>query len=377
MAEKETGQERTEEATPKRQQDSREKGQIARSKELNTLLVMLVSGAGLMFLGQNLVEGLMQIMRDSLIMDRADIFDPNAMWVAFIKSLYSALDATLPLFLLLVMIAVIAPMALGGWSFTLKPLQPDITKLDPIKGMGKVFSAKGLMELAKALAKFLLVGSVGYILLMLKLPDFIALGSLDLSHGIALLGRDLIWAFILLSCALILVVLVDVPFQLWDHKRQQKMTLQEVKDEHKDTEGSPDVKRRIRQTQMEFATRRMMEEVPKADVVVTNPTHYSVALCYDQEQMGAPIVVALGVDEVAGHIRRIALAHDVPILSAPPLARALFFNTKLDAEIPAGLYLAVAQILAYVYQLRHYDSRGGIAPEFSGDVAIPDDLQHD
>lgn len=376
MAEKETGQERTEEATPKRQQDSREKGQIARSKELNTLLVMLVSGAGLMFLGQNLVEGLMQIMRDSLIMDRADIFDPNAMWVAFIKSLYSALDATLPLFLLLVMIAVIAPMALGGWSFTLKPLQPDITKLDPIKGMGKVFSAKGLMELAKALAKFLLVGSVGYILLMLKLPDFIALGSLDLSHGIALLGRDLIWAFILLSCALILVVLVDVPFQLWDHKRQQKMTLQEVKDEHKDTEGSPDVKRRIRQTQMEFATRRMMEEVPKADVVVTNPTHYAVALRYDQEKMGAPIVVALGVDEVAGHIRRIALAHDVPILSAPPLARALFFNTKLDVEIPSGLYLAVAQILAYVYQLRHYDTKGGIAPEFSGDVPIPDDLQH-
>lgn len=376
MAEKETGQERTEEATPKRQQDSREKGQIARSKELNTLLVMLVSGAGLMFLGQNLVEGLMQIMRDSLIMDRADIFDPNAMWVAFIKSLYSALDATLPLFLLLVMIAVIAPMALGGWSFTLKPLQPDITKLDPIKGMGKVFSAKGLMELAKALAKFLLVGSVGYILLMLKLPDFIALGSLDLSHGIALLGRDLIWAFILLSCALILVVLVDVPFQLWDHKRQQKMTLQEVKDEHKDTEGSPDVKRRIRQTQMEFATRRMMEEVPRADVVVTNPTHYAVALRYDQEKMGAPIVVALGVDEVAGHIRRIALAHDVPILSAPPLARALFFNTKLDVEIPSGLYLAVAQILAYVYQLRHYDTKGGIAPEFSGDVPIPDDLQH-
>lgn len=376
MAEKETGQERTEEATPKRQQDSREKGQIARSKELNTLLVMLVSGAGLMFLGQNLVEGLMQIMRDSLIMDRADIFDPNAMWVAFIKSLYSALDATLPLFLLLVMIAVIAPMALGGWSFTLKPLQPDITKLDPIKGMGKVFSAKGLMELAKALAKFLLVGSVGYILLMLKLPDFIALGSLDLSHGIALLGRDLIWAFILLSCALILVVLVDVPFQLWDHKRQQKMTLQEVKDEHKDTEGSPDVKRRIRQTQMEFATRRMMEEVPRADVVVTNPTHYAVALRYDQEKMGAPIVVALGVDEVAGHIRRIALAHDVPILSAPPLARALFFNTKLDVEIPSGLYLAVAQILAYVYQLRHYDTKGGIAPEFGGDVPIPDDLQH-
>lgn len=377
MAENDTGQERTEEATAKRKQDSRDKGEIARSKELNTLLVMLVSGAGFLFLGQSMIEELMQILRDSLTIERAVIFNPFSMWIIFWERIYSALDAVLPLFLLLVFIAIVAPMALGGWSFSLKPLELDLKKLDPVKGMGKVFSLKGLMELFKALGKFLVVSTVGYLLLMSKLPDFLALGQADIHLSTAQLGSDLIWIFILLSSALLLVVLIDVPFQLWDHKRKQKMTRQEVKDENKDTEGNPELKSKVRQTQREFANRRMMEEVPKADVIVTNPTHYAVALRYEQEAMGAPVVVAMGVDEVAGHIRRIAMAHDVPILSAPPLARGLYFNADLDAEIPAGLYLAVAQVLAYVYQLRHYYSNGGIAPDFNADIPIPSDFQHD
>jgi flagellar biosynthetic protein FlhB len=377
MAENDNGQERTEEATGKRKQEARDKGQIARSRELNTLLMLLLSGAGMFFLGDDLVRDLMQVLRDNLVIERADIFDVTAMTSKFLTSLRDALNAVVPLFFLLVMVAILAPMALGGWSFSFHPMKPELKKIDPIKGMTRVFSLKGLMELAKALAKFLLVGSVGFWLLQVKIPGFMGLGNETLEQGIARMGDELLWAFLLLSSALIAVVAVDVPFQLWDHARKQKMTRQEVKDEHKETEGSPEMKGKVRQTQREIAQRRMMQEVPKADVVITNPTHYAVALRYDQERMGAPIVVALGADEIAGHIRRIATANDVPILSAPPLARALYYNSELDAEIPAGLYLAVAQVLAYVYQLRHYELNGGLAPEFNADVPIPDDLKRD
>jgi flagellar biosynthetic protein FlhB len=377
MAENENGQERTEEPSAKRKQESREKGEVARSRELNTLLLLLAGGGGLFFLGSDLIAGLLEIMRSNLVIERANIFDVNAMPVMFLQALESALRAVLPLFLLLTVAAVLAPLALGGWAFSLEPLKPDLKKLDPIKGLGRVFSLKGLMELAKALFKFLIVGAMGLWLLHTKIDSFLGLGNVPLKEGVSWLGNELVWAFLLLSSTLILIVIADAPFQLWDHTRKQKMTRQEVRDEQKETEGSPEVRGRVRQTQREISQRRMMQEVPKADVVVTNPTHYAVALRYDQERMGAPIVVALGADEVAGHIRRIALANDVPLLSAPPLARALYHNCKLDAEIPPGLFLAVAQVLAYVYQLHHYELNGGIAPEFNADMPIPDDLRRD
>lgn len=377
MAENENGQERTEQATSKRKSDSRKKGEIARSKELTTVLMLLASGTGFFFLGSKLVADLMQIMRDSLIIERAQIFELNTYPVLFLDTIQKALTAVSPLFILLVITAIVAPMAMGGWSFSVTPITPDLKKMDPIKGLGRVFSAKGLMELAKALVKFLLVGSVGLWLLNGKIAGFLELGSQNLTQGISQLGSELIWSFILLSSALLLVAAADAPFQLWDHSRKQKMTRQEVKDEGKETDGNPEIKSRVRQTQREISQRRMMQEVPKADVVITNPTHYAVAIRYDQSTMGAPIIVALGADEIAGHIRRIAAANDVPILSAPPLARALYHNCDLDQEIPAGLFLAVAQVLAYVYQLHHYELKGGLSPEFNSDVPIPDDLRRD
>jgi len=377
MAENENGQERSEEATEKRKKESRDKGEIPRSKELTTFLLLVVSGSGLIFMGSDLVAGLMQILRDSLTLDREQIYAVETFPLVFLKMVEAGLTAVFPFFLLLVITAIIAPLAMGGWSFSLKPLGPDIKKMDPIKGLGRVFSAKGLMELAKALAKLVLVGSVGIWILQEKLDDFILLGSQELEVGIAQLGSELVWIFILLSSALLIVALIDAPFQMWDHSRKQKMTRQEIKDEQKETDGNPELKSRIRQTQREISQRRMMQEVPKADVVVTNPTHYAVAIRYDQTAMGAPIIVALGADEMAGHIRRIAEANDVAILSAPPLARALFHNCELNAEIPAGLFLAVAQVLAYVYQLHHYEREGGISPSFNSDVPIPDDLQRD
>ena len=377
MAEAENGQERTEQASGKKKSEAKNKGQIARSKELSTVLVLLAGGGGFLFMGDKIVQGLMQTMHDGFAIDRASIFDTEALPQLLGSAVVSALENIIPLFALLVVAAVAAPMAMGGWTFSFHPLQPDLKKMDPIKGLKRVFSLKGLLELVKALAKFLLVGSVGYLLLQAKLQGFLTLGNQSLEQGLAHLGNDLIWVFFLLSSALIVVALVDVPFQLWDFARQQKMTRQEVKDEHKETDGNPEVKGKVRNKQLELSQRRMMEAVPKADVVVTNPTHYAVALRYDQDKMGAPVVVALGADEVAGHIRRIALANDVPILSAPPLARALYFNTKLNAEIPAGLYLAVAQVLAYIFQLRHYYQQGGVAPQFDPDVPIPDDLRRD
>lgn len=377
MAENENGQERSEEATAKRKKESRDKGEIARSKELTTVIILLVSGVGFFFLGSKLVSDIMDILRNSLTIEREKIFDISTFPVLFLERVEEGMSAVMPLFILLVVAAVVAPMAMGGWSFSLKPITPDLKKLDPIKGMGRVFSVKGLMELAKALAKFVLVGSVGVWLLQGRLDDFLALGNMNLQQGVAQMGTDLIWAFILLSSALLLVAAVDAPFQLWDHARKQKMTLQEIKDEHKETDGNPELKGKVRQKQQEISQRRMMQEVPKADVVITNPTHYAVAIRYDQTAMGAPIIVALGVDEIAGHIRRIAAANDVPILSAPPLARALYHNCDLEEEIPAGLFLAVAQVLAYVYQLRHYELEGGLSPEFNSDVPIPDDLKRD
>ena len=337
----------------------------------------MVSGAAFLSLGSGLIADIMEILRSHLTIERDFIFDETLYPQLFLNTLQDALNAVFPLFILLVIGALVAPLAMGGWTFSLKPLQPDFKKIDPIKGMSRIFSLKSLMELGKALFKFLLVGSMGYWLLQSKIDGFLSLGNETLEQGISRLGTELIWAFILLSSALIIVALADAPFQLWDHSRKQKMTRQEIKDEQKETDGNPEVKSKIRQTQQEISRRRMMQEVPKADVVITNPTHYAVALRYDQMKMSAPIVVALGADEIAGHIRRIALANDVPLLSAPPLARALYHNCDLNAEIPAGLFLAIAQVLAYVYQLRRYELNGGVAPEFNVDAPIPDDLKRD
>ncbi len=377
MSENEKGQERTEEATEKRKKESRDKGEVVRSKELTTLVMMLVSGAGFVFLGSALVQDLMQVLRAHLSIERAQIFDLASYPGLLFDTLQFSIFSVMPLFILLVVVAIVAPMTLGGWTFSVKPLKPELKKMDPVKGLGRVFSLKGLMELFKALAKFLLVGAAAYFLLKNNIEGFVNLGNESLAQGISRMGEELMWMFILLSSTLFFVVLVDTPFQMWDHNRKQKMTLQEVKDERKETDGNPEVKSKIRQMQQEISQRRMMEEVPKADVVITNPTHFAVALRYDQSNMGAPIVVALGADEIAGHIRRIAVANDVPLLSAPPLARSLYYNCELNEEIPAGLFLAVAQVLAYVYQLRQYEFNGGVAPEFDTDAPIPDDLKRD
>jgi flagellar biosynthetic protein FlhB len=260
---------------------------------------------------------------------------------------------------------------------SLQAMQPKLSKLDPIKGMKRIFSVKGLMEMVKSLGKFLLVAVATVALLKAWAGDLIRLGDLGVEQSLGQAMNLVAWSALLLSSTLILMALIDVPFQLWQHKRDLKMTQQEVRDEYKETEGKPEVKGRIRQMQREIAQRRMMAEVPQADVIVTNPTHYAVALRYDPERMQAPLVVAKGKNLIAANIREIGAAHQVPLIEAPVLARAIYFNTEINQQIPAALFLAVAQLLAYVFQLHAYREDGGDIPKPPEEYPVPDELRHD
>jgi len=274
--------------------------------------------------------------------------------------------------------AILSPIALGGWNFSGQSLLPKGSRIDPLSGIGRMFSKNALVELFKAVAKFLLVGSAAVIVLLVDQPDIASLVVLPIGPGIAEALRIVLWSFLVISATMILIALIDVPYQMYAYTEKMKMTLQEVRDEMKNTEGRPEVRGRIRQLQREISQRRMMQDVPEADVVITNPTHYAVALKYSEERGGAPIIVAKGSDFIALKIREIAEAYEVTILESPALARALYYNSEIGDEVPVGLYKSVAQVLAYVFQLRAFNAEpkgerpDAPAPE---DIEIPDDLQ--
>lgn len=374
MAENENGQEKTEQPTGKRLDDAREEGQVPRSRELNTTFILLAGGVGLLMFGKGLGEGLAEMMSGALNIRRGLIFDSELLPGLLGKMLLDALVMILP-FLAITLIATFAsPIVIGGFSISSKAMMPKLSKLDPIAGTKKLFSSNGLVELVKSIAKVVLVVAASYLVISLVFNDLMALGGLSAEGAIARTFEIVGWSFLAISCCMILVAAVDVPYQIWHHKRQLRMTKKEVQDEAKNTEGNPEVKARVRRVQQEVAMRRMMAEVPAADVVVTNPTHFAVALKYDDKNMGAPRVVAKGADLVAGQIRTIARENNVPLFSAPPLARALFYSTELEQEIPAGLYLAVAQVLAYVYQLKVSIYGTGPRPEPPTDLEVPDEF---
>lgn len=368
MAAGEEGQERTEQATPKRREDARKKGQVPRSRELNTTLMLVAVAAMMLMFGGHFMGSLAELFRTAFSLTRAQIFDPGAMTQALRSLFQDGFFATLPLLAVTVVIALIAPLLLSGWAFSAEQIAMKFSRLNPITGFGRMFSWRGLLELCKALIKFSFILAIAMIVLWSEVDSVLGLGSESLHSAVGHAAHLAAWTFLLLSCALIVLPLIDVPFQLWDHTRQLRMTHQEIRDENKQSEGSPEIKARIRQLQRDMARRRMMKAVPKADVIVTNPTHYSVALRYDQGKARAPIVVAKGMDLIALHIRTLASEHQVPVIEAPPLARALYYSTKLDNEIPMGLYLAVAKLLAYVYQLKHWrpgqDDTAPHVPEF-------------
>jgi len=375
MAEHDSGQERTERATPRRLEEARNQGQVARSRELNTVALLVAGSAGLMFLGSGLVESIGRVMQASFGFRREQLTDGSQAATALASAGSNVLAALVPLLGLLVVAAIVSSIALGGIRFSAKVLAPQWDRISPAKGFARIFSAQGVMELVKSLAKFLLIGSIAVAWLWHAAGEFLALGELPVEGGLAQAAHLVSWSFLVLCLATILIAAVDVPFQLWNHMRQLRMTRQEVRDEIKETEGKPEVKSKVRQLQRELAQRRMMQEVPKADVIVTNPTHYAVALRYEAGRMRAPKVVAKGADLIAQNIRRVGAEHRVPLFEAPPLARALYHSTELNQEIPEGLYLAVAQVLAYVFQLR--DARPGAAPPAPGDLPIPPELRRD
>jgi len=368
MSESSSAQDRTERATPKRRQDARKRGQVPRSRELTTAAVMLASAAMLIWMGADISRGAMDLMRQSLSFDPALLASPRALPRVFAEVGGAALRLVLPFLGGLTLIALAAPTLLGGWNFSTEALAPDFNRLNPITGLGRIFSKDGLVELVKGLAKFTLVGVVAAIAWWAARGDLVALGTEPLPRAMAHGVSMCLHVFAYLCGALALIAAIDVPWQIWSYEKQLRMTKQEVKDEYKESEGRPEVKGRIRRMQQELANRRMMEKVPTADVVIVNPTHYAVALEYKAGSMRAPKVVAKGADLIALHIRDLAKQNKVPVVEAPPLARAIFRSTELDADIPVALYAAVAQILSYVYQLRVYRSGPPPAVPQVGDV---------
>lgn len=373
MAE-DTGQERTEEPTPKKIRETREKGQIPRSRELNSMAMLMAAGGALLIMGSSMLADLRQLMKQGLSIEPAKLAEPHNVVQVLSEMVMEGMIIIAPILFIMVVIVIMTPIGLGGFSFSAKSLAFKWDKLDPIKGLGRIFALKGLMELTKVLAKFALVSGIAGMIVWSSLDELMTLGQQPLQTALTHLAQLCGWTFFACSCAMILIAAVDAPFQLWQHNKQLKMTLQEVKDENKETDGRPEVKSRIRRMQQELSQARMMEAVPDADVIITNPTHYAIALQYDQEKMPAPKVIAKGADVIAARIREVADEHSIAIVEAPPLARALYASTEINDEIPAGLYLAVANILSYVYQLYSSQEAGFDAPEKPTDLPIPDEL---
>lgn len=375
MADNDTPQaDRTEQPTPKRLQDARKRGQVARSRELNMMVVMLAGAVALAMLKPYFHDHLSALMNQGLTIPRAVTRDPGYLPQAFGNFIFMGLTSIAPLFVVAMIAALLGPLALGGWAFSLESIQPKLSKLNPITGLKRVFGLQGLSELLKALAKFLLVAAVAAALLWNMADEFLSLGRQSLASALNHAANLIAQSFVMLSAVLIVIASADVPFQWWQHRRQLRMTKQELKDEQKETDGRPEVRARIRGLQQEAARRRMMEAVPTADVVLSNPTHFAVALKYDANRMRAPRVVAKGADLVALTIRRVAAEHDVPLFEHPPLARAIYNSTALGDEVPQRLYVAVAQVLTYIYQVKRIRPGAGRRRPVKPRIQIDSDL---
>ena len=377
MAESESGQDKTEDPTDKRKRESREKGEIARSKELNTLVIMLVGAGGLLIYGGGLALDLLEIMRLNFSLPREVLLSPGSMVQYLLHSGQIAFVSVQPVLISLLLAALIGPISLGGWLFSGSTMAPKFSRMNPAAGLKRMFSTSAVMELLKALGKFFLVLFVALTVLKADIDDLLRIAHEPLEqaiiHSLQLVGWSTLW----MACGLILIAAIDVPIQLYQSKQKLMMTKQEVRDEYKEQEGKPEVKQRIRQLQREVSQRRMMAAVPSADVVITNPTHYAVALKYDPEKGSAPVLLAKGSDFLALKIREIAVTNEVMLLESPALARSIYYSTELEQEIPGGLYLAVAQVLAYVYQIRQHRAGKGKRPEPLKDLPIPPDLRRD
>jgi len=368
--------ERTEPPSSRRLEKAREDGQVPQSRELMAFLVMAAAVGGFWALGGWLTQRAGDILRQGLSFERDAAFASTALTDAFGARTLDGLLLASPVLLLTIAAAVATPFVLHGWLFSPKALAPKFERLDPLKGVKRMFSLNSISELVKAVLKALLIGGVIYWVVVHQQGPLFALIAQPIDTALPAFGQMLIYASVALVAGLAAIAAVDVPFQLWRYYRGLRMTKEEVRQENKELEGDPQLKARIRSQQREVARRRMMADVPKADVVVTNPTHFAVALKYDRDRMSAPQVVAKGMNPVADRIRGLAAEHRVPVVEVPPLARALHRHAEIGDQIPAALYTAVAEVLAYVYQLDQHMASGGRTPPPlpPSAIVVPDGL---
>ncbi|MGB2064634.1 MAG: flagellar biosynthesis protein FlhB [Marinomonas gallaica] len=374
MAENEDGTEKTEDASAKKLEQAREKGNVARSKDLSSAVLLVVAAFSMYMIGMLIVDDLTRLYAFNFSLAREDLFDKAMMIHHLYVSIMAAMDSITVFMVIVAVAGVVGSVALGGFNFSFEAITPKLSKMNPITGIKRMFSVQSLVELGKSILKVALVGTAAYFVLRYYIPTltgltFEATGT-ALNHAVEVL----IWAFILVSSSLIIIAAVDVPFQAWQHKDKLKMTKQEVKDEYKNAEGDPQVKGRIRQLQRQAAMRRMMSDVPQADVIITNPTHYSVALKYDQANGKAPVLLAKGNDFIALKIREIGNYYDIPVIQSPELTRAVYRHTEIGDEIPEGLFQVIAQLLAYVYQIRMART-GEKPPERMPQLEVPEEFQ--
>ncbi|MDO7085052.1 flagellar biosynthesis protein FlhB [Pseudocolwellia sp. AS88] len=376
MAESDSG-EKTEEPTAKKLADAKKKGQVARSKDLGTMFVLVGSAVALMIVGSALVESLSNIMKRLFTLSREESLDMNALFAVLQGTLTDIISPLMWIFVIIVFAAFVGNTMLGGMSFSAEAMAPKASRLSPIEGFKRMFGVKAIVEFVKSLLKFFVVFIVAYILLAGLFEEILGLSleatPINFEHATSML----LWMFLALALSIGIIAAIDAPYQVWEHNRQLKMTKQEVKDEFKNTEGSPEIKGRIRRAQYEMSQRRMMQDVPDSDVVITNPTHYAVAIKYDPASGGAPMLVAKGIDEMAIHIRTIAKEHEVEILQSPALARSLYYTAEVNKNIPEELFAAVAQVLAFIYQLNEHKKGKAKRPKgLAKNLPIPDEFKY-
>jgi flagellar biosynthetic protein FlhB len=368
-------QEKTEEPTPRRIEKAREEGQVARSRELTTFMMLLAGVGGIWLMAQMIFDQMGLVMEQAFLFERREALEVLPMLSKATDLIERTLIAMLPLFLLLTVVALVSPALLGGWLVSAKALQPQLGKLNPFKGLKRMFGVQAVVELAKAIAKALLVGSVAVTFLLATRGHYLDLMDETALQAVSDALRLSAIATALMVLTLVVVILIDIPYQLISHNKKLRMTKEEVKREHKESEGDPQIKARIRQQQQAIARGRMMSKVPEADVIITNPTHYAVALKYEEQGMSAPRVVAKGAGQIAARLCELGDEHAVPRLESPPLARALYFHVDLDAEIPMALYTAVAEVMAWAFRLRQSGPGAAEPPPAPEHLPVPESMQ--
>ena len=344
-------QEKTEEPTERKISKAREEGQIARSQEVAIAASVIIVAAYLFVFGTLIFSRLSDVMIDLYTFDAALLSDQNRILTALYVSIERGLVAILPLMAFALLTVLAFSGLVGGYNFSFKAVAPKLNKLNPLTGLKRIFSMRSIVELLKALLKFLLVGGIAFLLIAESVDDFAQISLMSLRPGLSSSAEIIAAAFFIVACGLIVIAAIDAPYQIYQHSQKLKMSLKEVMDERKETDGSPEVKQKIREKQRQASFARMMEAVADADVVITNPEHFAIALSYDPTADEPPKVVAKGADLVALRIKERSKEEGVPFFESPMLARALYFTTELDQFIPEPLFEAVAQVIAYIFNL--------------------------